>query len=549
MSYPRSPFLNFRLQTAFFFLLVLVLLATSAFGQQPRVLLGDTNVEWSVDKNTSGTAEAFPVRAWATGQVNSLSVYLDSSNSASAVWVGMYTNANGHPNTLLSTGMISNPRAGKWNSVTIPPVQVTRRTTYWLALLGVNGVVRFRDRNGRCQSESASQTDLSALPTTWATGSTWPTCIVSMFETGTIGTGSTPPTTASVTVSPSTTPLQAGQHQQFAAAVTGISNPTLTWTSSGGTITSTGLYTAPSASGTYTVTAKAATSTAAASGSAVVTVTLPTPPPTPPPTTGPTQISVSPTTVSLQTGAQQQFLALVSGTSNTAVTWSAASGTITANGLYTAPSAAGTDTITAVSNADTTKSAAALVVVSAPVVAVTVSPANASVVEANQVQFAVTVSGVSNKAVTWVVSKGKGTITQSGVYTAPSTAENDVITATSQADNTKSANASITVLPPHSVSLDWSASPTTTVASYKVYRGTLSGGPYSLLGSNIKGTSYTDSAVQSGAAYYYVTTAVDASGARECFLERISIRDSIAVMGNPILNEIGAPLRGSRRTG
>jgi hypothetical protein len=512
MSYRRSPFLNFRLQTAFFFLFVLVLLATSAFGQQPQVLLGDTNVEWSLDKNPSGTAEAFPVRAWATGQVNSLSVYLDSSNTASPIWVGMYTSANRHPHVLLSNGMISNPLAGQWNSVILPPVQVTGGTTYWLALLSINGVVAFRDRNGKCRSEVGSQTDLGALPATWATGSTSRTCILSMFATGSAGTGSTPPS-ASVTLSPSTISLQAGQQQQFAAAVTGMSNPTLTWTSSGGTITSAGLYTAPSSSGTYTVTANAATSTTVASGSAVVTVTLP----SPPPVTSVIQVSVSPTTASLQTGGQQQFLALVSGTSNTAVTWSAASGTITANGLYTAPSAAGTDTITAVSNADTTKSAAALVVVSAPVVAVTVSPANASVVEANQVQFAATVSGVSNQAVTWAVSKGNGAITQSGVYTAPSTAENDVITATSQADNTKSANASITVLPPHSVSLDWGASPTTTVAYYKVYRGTVSGGPYNLLGNNIKTTSYTDSAVQSGAAYYYVTTAVDASGGESAF--------------------------------
>jgi hypothetical protein len=63
----------------------------------------------------------------------------------------------------------------------------------------------------------------------------------------------------------------------------------------------------------------------------------------------------------------------------------------------------------------------------------------------------------------------------------------------------------------HTVSIDWDPSPSTGVAYYNVYRGTASGGPYSLLGSNVTATSYTDSTVQSGATYFYVTTAVNAN--------------------------------------
>ena len=62
----------------------------------------------------------------------------------------------------------------------------------------------------------------------------------------------------------------------------------------------------------------------------------------------------------------------------------------------------------------------------------------------------------------------------------------------------------------HTVSIDWNPSPSTGVAYYNVYRGTARGGPYNLLGTNIRATSYTDSMVQSGATYFYVTTAVDA---------------------------------------
>lgn len=495
---------------------LIISLATPSFGQQPQLLLGDTNVETRVDKIPGGSVRAFPVRAVATGQVNSFSVYLDISNQAPTVWVGMYTNRNGHPEVLMTKGIISKPVAGQWNSAALPPVAVTKGTTYWMALLGLNGAMRFRDHYGRCRSEVGRQGNLSTLPATWTTGFGWPTCALSAFGTGT-GTGTTP--SATISISPRTSSLQAGKQQQFSAVVSGLSNPQVTWTASGGVISSTGLYTAPSASGTYTISAKAVSSqngslTSVTSDLAVVTVTQPNPPP-PPVVTG---ITISPTASSLLVGAQQQFLASVTGTTSTGVIWSASAGTITSTGKYTAPATAGTYTIKAVSSADPTKSASAIVVVSAPQqVSVSISPSNTSVAQAGQVQFTATVTGQTNKSVTWAVTRGSGTITQSGVYTAPRTAENDVVTATSQADSTKSATASVSIVPPHTVSLDWDASKSTTVTSYNLYRGTTSGGPYKLIGSKIKTTSYTDSTVQSGVAYFYVSTAVDASGVESFF--------------------------------
>ncbi|MGC2182912.1 MAG: hypothetical protein WA637_06525 [Terriglobales bacterium] len=65
--------------------------------------------------------------------------------------------------------------------------------------------------------------------------------------------------------------------------------------------------------------------------------------------------------------------------------------------------------------------------------------------------------------------------------------------------------------------MSWDASSSTDVAFYRVYRGTVSGGPYSLLNSHIKATAYTDSSVQSGNTYYYVTTAVDRTGVESIF--------------------------------
>ena len=491
---------------------LLALLVSSVSAQQSQVLVGDTGVEGSTDSNAAGTAEAFPVKALATGQVSSLSVYLDRSNVATGISVGMYTDRSGHPGSLLTRGATSNALPGAWNPISISPVQVTSGTTYWLALVGVNGTVRFRDRTGSCHSESNSQANLTSLPATWSTGSLWNSCIVSMYESGTAAPGSsTPAPTTGLIVSPRAVSLFSGHQQQFTAALNGSSNPAVTWSASGGTISKTGLYTAPSSAGSFTVTARSGTSRRK-SASAVVTVTATTPPP--PPVT--TVVSISPTTSNLKVGATQQFSAVVTSTTNTAVTWSASSGTITSSGLYTAPATAGTYTITAVSKADTSKHASAVAVVSAATqtVAVSISAAKTSVLTSGQLQLTATVSGTSNTAVTWAVTKGTGVITQSGLYTAPKSAESDVITATSQADKTKSASVAVAVtaaVATHSVSLQWDAS-ASKITYYKVYRGTVSGGPYNLLATNITATSYTDSSVQSGTTYYYVATSMSAAG-------------------------------------
>jgi hypothetical protein len=66
----------------------------------------------------------------------------------------------------------------------------------------------------------------------------------------------------------------------------------------------------------------------------------------------------------------------------------------------------------------------------------------------------------------------------------------------------------------HTATLSWTASPST-VIGYNVYRGSVSGGPYTLVNSSmVAGTQYVDSSVLAGQTYYYVATAV-ASGNTE----------------------------------
>ena len=148
----------------------------------------------------------------------------------------------------------------------------------------------------------------------------------------------------------------------------------------------------------------------------------------------------------LSTGGQQQFTAYVSGTSNTAVTWSATGGTVTTSGLYTAPGTAGTYTVTATSAADTTKSASASVTVSqASQVSVSVSPTAVSMNQGAQQQFTATVAGTSNTGVNWSLISGSGTVSSSGLFTAPNKQESDTVQAQSQADTTKTATATVSV--------------------------------------------------------------------------------------------------------
>lgn len=76
---------------------------------------------------------------------------------------------------------------------------------------------------------------------------------------------------ATVSVSPSSVAIAPGGKAQFTAQVTGTFNTAVSWSATGGTITSSGLFTAGTATGTYAV--KATISGGTYSGSAAVSIT------------------------------------------------------------------------------------------------------------------------------------------------------------------------------------------------------------------------------------------------------------------------------------
>ncbi|MGB8323787.1 MAG: malectin domain-containing carbohydrate-binding protein, partial [Candidatus Acidiferrum sp.] len=82
---------------------------------------------------------------------------------------------------------------------------------------------------------------------------------------------------------------------------------------------------------------------------------------------------------------------------------------------------------------------------------VQVNPPTTSLYASQPQQFTASVTGSTNTSVTWSYNPQVGTLTAGGLYTAPisiSTAQTVTVTATSQADTTKSTSATVNLLPP-----------------------------------------------------------------------------------------------------
>ncbi len=163
-----------------------------------------------------------------------------------------------------------------------------------------------------------------------------------------------------IMVAPTTPGIDPSTTVQLNATLTGGAG-TVKWAVQGGspngTVSATGLYTAPATPGTYLVDAYVAehdTVKATATIAVQVGVSVVVTPNTPVPVMVPL--------------SKLQFTATLTNASNTAVTWSvlggSANGTIDTNGLYTAPSKAGSFVIIATSVQDVNRSGQATVTVS-----------------------------------------------------------------------------------------------------------------------------------------------------------------------------------------
>jgi outer membrane protein assembly factor BamB len=156
-------------------------------------------------------------------------------------------------------------------------------------------------------------------------------------------------------------------------------------------------------------------------------------------------VTVTPTTVSLQVEASQQFTAKVTNAANTAVDWSiaegAAGGTVTAAGFYQAPRVSGAYHVVATSRADPAKSATAAVTVLP--VTVEIIPPSAGLTVGDVLQLAAKVGNSPDATVDWSVVEG-GTVNAGGLFQSPETPGTFHVVARSRIDPAKSFTAVFT---------------------------------------------------------------------------------------------------------
>jgi enterochelin esterase-like enzyme len=261
---------------------------------------------------------------------------------------------------------------------------------------------------------------------------------------------SAPVTLTSLTVAPGTVSLLPSANQQFSLTAAWSNGstavPPVTWTATGGTVSSGGLYSAGSVIGTWRVIATQQGGTKA--DTAVVSI-LGSPPP--PPTLS--SLVLSPSSASVATGGTRQFTlsATWSDGSTTVppIAWTATGGTVSGGGLYTAGSVAGTWRVIATQQGGTKADTAAVTVTSAPpptLSSLVLSPSSTSVAVAGTRQFTLNATwsdgSTTVPAVNWTATGG--TVSTGGLYTAGSATGNFRVIVTQQG-GTKADTSAVTV--------------------------------------------------------------------------------------------------------
>jgi hypothetical protein len=233
-------------------------------------------------------------------------------------------------------------------------------------------------------------------------------------------------------------------------------------------------------------------------------------------------VMISPSKATVASRGTLQFTATVGGDHKRAVSWSATAGTVSRGGYYNAPtvSIVTTALITARTTAGSTTTT---VTIQPPMppglspIAISISPATVILKSGAKQLFTATVSGTTNRGVTW--SSTDGTVTSGGLFTSPGVGgvTRIAVKVASQADPTKSVSAAVTALAQvgqHAVELSWNASTSADIVGYNVYRGQVVNGPYSKIntGGLVASTLYSDASIANGMTYYYVATVVDSRG-------------------------------------
>lgn len=313
-----------------------------------------------------------------------------------------------------------------------------------------------------------------------------------------------------ISVSPTNPTLLGNTTQQFSAKTNDGSNPTFTWSVNGiaggnptiGTISDTGMFTAPEFPPTpnnITITATESGNTAK-SGSTPASLGNPTPQLT---TLSPLSIPVGSFTLTL-TGAHFAQGASVNFGTAALTTTRISSTQLTATGTATNAQVGNVPVSVVNPNPGSAVSSPINAIVKGRSSLVAVSPAPQNVRAGSTQLFTATVSGMTNTGVSWSVNgipggnDTIGTIIGNGNYTAPDVVPNPntiTVSATSIADTTQTGDSAVTILNPLPVLTAVTPTSVTT-------------GPFTL---TLTGTGFVNGAVVKFGTTALTTTFVDST--------------------------------------
>ncbi|MBZ5526218.1 MAG: hypothetical protein LAP21_28705, partial [Acidobacteriia bacterium] len=454
----------------------------SVLPQSASLFGGQTQTFTANVAGTSNTAVTWSIDPSSVGSISAAGVYTAPASVTATQTVIAKATSNADPSRTATATITLNPPV----SISVSPTSATLVPSETLQLVATVGNTSNTAVTWSLNPNNIGTISAVGLYTAPASVIGLQTVVVTATSQADPSKSASAPIRVGVfQVSPPSVLLQAGQTAQFSATYGG-SPATVTWSINPpvGTISTGGLYTAPTpVASAQTVTVSAADGF---SHTASATISL-----------VPVVVTVLPPAVSLTNNQTQQFTANVTGSTNTGVTWflNPNVGTISSAGLYTAPasiSAQQTVNAIATSSVDPSKSNFAVITLNPPV-SISVSPTSATLVPNETLQLVATVGNTSNTAVTWSLNTNIGTISAGGLYTAPASVsglQTVVATATSVADPSKFASTPIRVgvfqVSPPSVSLQagqtaqfsatYGGSPATVTWSIKPVVGTISSG-------------------------------------------------------------------------
>jgi Abnormal spindle-like microcephaly-assoc'd, ASPM-SPD-2-Hydin len=455
--------------------------------------------------------------------------------------------------------------AQSWISAVTATATTTTAAITWTTAVPANSQVAYGTTTSYGSSSALNSTLVtthSASLTSLTAGTTYHYRVLSADSTGALVTGldnafTTPAAAITVSISPTTATVASGGTQQFSALVTNTSNTAVTWSATSGTVSTTGLFTAPTVTATTTVTVTA-TSVADNTKSASATVTV---------NTAAGILTLNPTSISFGSVIVGQtspvLLTTLTNTGNAPLTitndsisagdfnWGGKGtcnyGTLApgASCLYSAkftPTATGTRTATITIYSTASNSTVTLplsgIGTTATVPTLAVSPATlalGSVIVGTSGTASGTLTAAGSSVTVSAVSSNSSAFSVGGLslpVTIPAgNSAAFTVTFTPQTTGavtaaltfTSNAQSSTTVetltgtgaaAPVHSVNLSWTASTSPNISGYNIYRAAYASacGSFSKINALLNtGTLYTNTTVVDGATYCYATTTVNTS--------------------------------------